>query len=59
MSSPSRPASQALMMVSTSLRLMSFFTPLYLDSVLSIGFSLNVEGMIGRFASLQKASRLS
>ena len=49
-SSPSRPASQALMRSSTSLRLMSRSSVFSRFSFFSIGFSSNFGGIAGRWA---------
>src|SRR6478672_6250065 len=51
-SSPSRPASHALIRVVTSLRLISLFSTLRRDSVLAIGFSAKYGGIIGRWVKL-------
>src|SRR5471030_2108300 len=51
-SSPSRPASQALIRVVTSLRLISLFSTLRRASVLAIGLSAKYGGIIGRCAKL-------
>ena len=53
-SSPSRPASQALTMRSTSFRLSSLWIRLsWVADFLSRGRTLNSVGMIGRFSSFQ------
>src|SRR4051812_6261944 len=54
MSSPSRPASQALMSCVMSLRAMSFFRRPKTSFDLSIGLSSNSSGMIGSVSSRQK-----
>ena len=59
MSSPSRPASHAFITPSMSGRAMSFFKPESLAFVFSIGLSLNLSGIIGRFESDQRAYFLS
>ncbi len=51
-SSPSRPASQALMICVTSLRLTSLTTALSRDLALSIGARSKCGGTTGRFAKL-------
>ena len=51
-SSPSRPASQALMRSPTSLRLANFTTAFKRDLVLSIGFKSKCGGSTGRLAKL-------
>ena len=51
-SSPSRPASQALMIASTSLRLVSLTMAFSRALVLSIGFRSKYGGITGRFAKL-------
>lgn len=48
MSSPSRPASQALITSDTSFLAMSFFRVLSLSFVFSMGLSWNFSGMMGR-----------
>ena len=50
-SSPSRPASQALMSVSTSFRLMSFARVLSRPCDFSIGFSAKRGGMCGNLSN--------
>ena len=50
-SSPSRPASQALMMRLTSLRLMSFCKTLRRDSVLAMGRKSKCGGMTGKLTN--------
>ena len=52
MSSPSRPASHALMSAVTSLRLMSFSSVFSRFSFFSIGFSANLDGTAGRCANV-------
>ncbi len=52
MSSPSRPASQALMSSSTSLRFRSFSSVLSRFSFFSIGLSANFDGIAGRWAKV-------
>ncbi len=52
MSSPSRPASHALMSAATSLRLMSFSSVFSRFSFFSIGFSANFDGTAGRWANV-------
>ena len=52
MSSPSRPASQALTSAVTSLRLMSFNSVFSRFSFFSIGFSANLDGTAGRCANV-------
>ena len=52
MSSPSRPASQALTSVVTSLRLRSLRRSFRRSSDFSIGFSANAEGIAGRCANV-------
>jgi len=54
MSSPSRPASQALITSSTSLRPRSFLRRSNRAFDSSIGFSWNFSGMIGRASRRQK-----
>jgi hypothetical protein len=54
MSSPSRPASQALITRSTSLRARSFFSRSKRSFDSAIGFSWNFSGMIGSVSSRQK-----
>ena len=51
-SSPSRPASHALMRVETSLRLISLFNTLRRASVFGIGLSAKYGGIIGKCAKL-------
>ena len=53
-SSPSRPASQALITESTSLRARSFLSRSNRSFDSAIGLSWNFSGMIGRASSLQK-----
>src|SRR5579864_4587613 len=52
MSSPSRPASQALIKRSTSFRCINRLSKLKRAFVFSIGLSSNSSGMIGKFAKL-------
>ncbi len=52
MSSPSRPASHALMSAVTSLRLMSFSSVFSRFSFFSMGFSANFDGSAGRCANV-------
>ena len=54
MSSPSRPASQALMTSSMSLRASSFLRSANRSFDSSIGFSWNFSGMIGSASRRQK-----
>ena len=52
MSSPSRPASQALIRSATSLRFKSFSSVFSRFSFFSIGFSANWDGIAGRWANV-------
>ena len=54
MSSPSRPASQALMTVPTSFRESSFFTAAKRSLLSSIGLRPNFSGRIGNVSRRQK-----
>ena len=51
MSSPSRPASHALMIAPTSLRLISFLITASRGALFSIGFRSKYSGRLGRFSS--------